>query len=287
MSRIIFTLFLFIFAARVSVAQINPKSQKDFNNLQVFSEKGDYKAGLFYSKKSEKFIAKKTSVSSTETLLLLCYKAHFLNQLDNKQEYLAYLPEIDRRISAAIKESNPSALLAVYKQYSTLYFTDGIYSKGDSLYTAIKANSSKLLPLEREQLEYYKLYADYKKGYLNEVSALCTTHIDYLTTHAIYDSVYKKDKILQKKLNKDEIKERYYWAGRYLGLQLRALMDNGLSDTAFAKIEKYEKDFSNILASKKGLMAEIYYIKGLCYLKQDEFKKAEKEFHSASATAKD
>jgi CHAT domain-containing protein len=278
----------FVFLIDAAHAQLNKKTVNEFSNLQLFSENGDYRAGLFYSKKSEKFIAKKSGAQSTETLLLNSYKAFFNDKLDHTQDYEQALAKIKALYPLSQKDPTKSNLLKVYKVLSDLYFDKGLYAATDSIQQFLKQHERELLPFERLELTYYTELSNARKGYLNEVSKEIDGNLKKIQKVMEYDSVYHKktNAIYFSVLSPEEQGRRLELYGKFLTLKAGVLIENGLSDSALVFIDRNYQALKKKIDPYRAIVAEIHYIKGSCYLKNDEFAAAEKEFKEALALAK-
>ena len=286
-SIVILSLFLFL-SSNSAHAQLNKKTQKEFNRLELFSNNGDYKAGVFYCKKSEKFIAKKSGNKPVELLLLNSYKAYFNDKIDETEAYNEALTKVKALYPLAQKDSSKSNLLKVYKVLSELYFDKGMYTSTDSIQQFLMLHEHQLLPFERLELNYYTSYSNYKKGYLNEVASQIDGNLKKLSTRFESDSVYlkKTNNIYFTVLSPEESKDRLELYGKFITLKSNVLIENGLSDSALVFIDKHYELYHKQLNQHKDIVSEIHYIKGLCYHSNDEYALAEHEFKEAFALAK-
>ena len=277
-----------VFLSPLAQAQLNRKVANEFSGLALFSENGDYRGGLFYSNKSEKFIAKKTGAQSTETLLLHSYKAYFNDKLDNKKAYEKALAKINTLYPLAKKDSSLSNLLKVYKVLSDLYFDKGLYTATDSIQQFLKENKQRLLPFERLELSYYNEWSRARKGYLNEVSKAIDEDLKNIQKALENDSIYNKknNTVYFSVLSPEDQGYRMELLGKFLTLKANVLIENGLSDSALAFIDRHYSANKKRIDPYKAVVAEIHFIRGLCYLNNDEFPLAEKEFKEALALSK-
>ncbi len=278
----------FVFFSSLAQAQLNRKTAKEFSDLALFSENGDYRGGLFYSNKSEKFIAKKTGAQSTESLLLQSYKAYFNDKLDNNAAYEKALAKIKTLYPLAKKDSSLSNLFKVYKVLCDLYFDKGLFTATDSIQQFLKEHERRLLPFERLELSYYTQWSKSQKGYLNEVSKDVEVDLKKIQKSLEYDSIYHKktNTIYFSVLSSEDQGYRMELYGKFLTLKGNVWIENGLSDSALAFIDRHYATNKKKIDPYKAIVAEIHYIRGLCYLKNDEFSQAEKEFKEALALSK-
>jgi|GEM_PF-3441257 len=287
------TLFLFFtvgfsFFSNTISAQLNKKTVKEFNRLELFSNNGDYRAGHFYSKKIDKFVAKKSGPKSTEYVLLKAYQAYFFDKLDRTEESKQALGTLNHLYPLTKQDSTKSNLLKVYKTLSDLYFDKGLYASTDTIQEFLTAHEKQLLPFERLELSYYRCLSNYKKGFLNETSNEIDVHLKKVQTSLEYVSVYlkKSNKIYYTILSPEDYTDRLVLYGKYITLKANVLIENGLSDSALVYIDRHYSELKKKLDLHKDILAELHYLKGTCYLKNDEFSKAEHEFKEGLALAK-
>ncbi|MDB5274212.1 MAG: hypothetical protein JWO58_2579 [Chitinophagaceae bacterium] len=284
--------FIFVtctfFLLNTASAQLNRKTAKEFSSLQLYAENGDYRGGLFYTNKSQKFIAKKSGAQSTEYLLLMSYKAYFNDKLDHVAESEKALAAVRALYPNAKKDTRKSNLFKVYKVLSDLYFDKGLYTATDSIQQFLKQHEREMLPFERQELKYYSSLSDFKEGYLNEVCSSIDADLKKIQKHFEYDSVYHKktNTIYYSVLHAEEYGSRLELYGKFLTLKASVLVENGLSDSALVFIDHQYGQLKKKLDPYKAIIADIHYLKGLCYFKNDEFAAAEKEFKEALALAK-
>ena len=288
-NAIAYLFFLYIlFISNLLQAQLHVKTVKEFNRLEVFLQNGDFKAGAFYCKKLDKFIVKKTGAKSSENLLLASYKAFFNDKLDNKAETEQALSKVKALYAGIKKDSSKSNLLKVCKVLSDLYFDKGLYAATDSIQQFLLQHQHQLLPYERLQLKYYTSISDFRKGYLNEVNHRIDGYLKKSEATLKSDTIYlkKTNKIAFSVLSKEQYVDHLELYNKFVLLKAKVLIENGLADSALAFIEKqYELQKKNI-ADHKSIEATIHELKGLSYLNNDEYAKAEHEFKSALALSK-
>lgn len=278
--NILLTAFLGFFLLLQSAAQ-KSAFEADFIQLAVFSEQADYKAGYFYAKKVLAAVTKKTRAQDIDLLRSNCYLAVFADRLDKQTEVAAARREIQHYLPALGEAANISRMAATYSVFCDFYFQRGIYTT-DSVYAAIK-NLIPLLPTyDRELITYYQYESLFHKGFLNKVTAETEFHTQAVAARLMKDSVFTASGSMQlAELNENEKSIRENLAASYILLKAHAYLENGLSDSAIAYLQKNAPG----ITAREGHKARYHYLLAQCYLNNLEYNTAEKEFKAASALA--
>lgn len=254
--------------------------EADFIQLSVFAEQADYKAGYFYSQKTLAAITKKAHAQPIDVLRSNCYLALFADRLDKESEVRTARNEIQKYLPALTDAANKSQIAETFSVFCDFYFQRGIYTKTDSVYASIKNLIPMLPPYDRELISYYHYEALFHKGFLNKVTAETDARKNSLAMRLTSDSVFDaSNKLIFKELNENEKRIRENLVIHYTLLKGRAYLENGLSDTAVAYLNKNASGIGN----QEGGKARYHYLLGQCYLSNLEYHLAEKEFKSASA----
>jgi hypothetical protein len=267
-------------------AQKQASFEKEFIQLDLLADKGDYKSGLFYAKRVLPFVQKKSGGNQLNTLRTYCYLAFFYDKLDHLKEVDATLIRINKLLPVAFDKKNPAGAIKIYALLSEFYYQRGIYTTGDSIYNFINANKSALLPFEKELINYYHLIALYQKGFLNEACQKIDPAISIAETLLDNDSVRSASgEIKYVILSKNDKAERKNLLAKFILLKGMVYLKNGMPDSSLFFLDKHQSLLKEEFSSHEGYMARIHYLQGLDHLENNEDGLAEDELKKAASLA--
>ncbi len=254
--------------------------EADFTQLAVFSEQADYKAGYFYSKKVHTAISNKPHAQDIDLLRSNCYLALFADRLDKQSEVAAARTEIQKFLPALSEAANVSRIAVTYSVFCDFYFQRGVYTKTDSVYASIKNLIPLLPPYDRELISYYHYESLLYKGFLNRVTAETEFHKNIVATRLVKDSIFNAAGSMQlAELSESEKTIRENLTADFIILKAQAYLENGLSDSAIAYLQKN----NSAISTKEGNKARYHCLLAQCHQNNLEYHLAEKEFKTASA----
>ena len=271
------SVFFFLFFLQ-SIAQKN-SSEADFIQLELFAEQADYKGGYFYAKKLISTLEKKGS--EINILRSNCFLAYFSDMLNKSEDVEKAQKVIKNYLPALSKAENIQHLASTFSIYSNYYVERGIYLEIDSTIQTIKPLLALLPPYDREQILYYQLLSLSNKGFFNKVIQQTDKHLKTVLSGLPIDTLFDTEKggymIAEINANNKSLRENLI--ANFILLKGKAYLDNGLSDSAIAYLQKNE-----ILVSKtEGNRAKYTSLLGYCFLENNEYARAEKEFKTASS----
>lgn len=275
----IFTTSVLFFLLFLHGAAQKASYEADFVQLELFEEQADYKGGYFYSKKLLSTLDKKGS--EINILRANCFLAYFSDMLDKSADLKSSRKTIQQHIPALSQAENIQSLAATFSIYSDYFVQQGLFPEIDSTLQSIKPLLALLPPYDRERIQYYQLLSLYNKGFLNKVIQQTDAHVKTvaggLVTDTLFDAanggyVYGEVNAGNKILRENLITN-------LLLLKANAYLNNGLSDSAVAYLQKNE----SMISRREGNYAKYHALLAQCYLENDEYHEAEKEFKTASA----
>ncbi len=253
--------------------------EPDFTQLEIFAEQGDYKGGFFYSKKLISTLEKKGS--EINLLRSNCFLAYFSEMLDKSADLAAAQRAVHKYLPALSKTENTYAVASAFSIYADYFVHRGQFLEIDSAFQLVKKELVLLPPYDRERIQYYQLLSLAGKGYLNKVIQQTDNHVKTVQGCIPRDTLFDlaNGGYMVAELTASNRNLRENLIANLILLKGKAYLDNGLTDSAIAYLQKNE----SLISRREGNNAKYHSLLGYCFLDNDEYHLAEKEFKTASA----
>jgi CHAT domain-containing protein len=279
---------LFLISVSMTILCISTQAQKgienDFTQISILGDQADYKGGYFYTKKTLAFILRKEKENEINLLRATCYLALFADKLDKKEEVALALQDIQRLLPALTKEVYKKDIAATFEVYCDFYHQRGIFITTDSVYNILQKNTFTLPPYDKELINYYHLYAQYKMGFLNDVSSSVNKNIAIVQSIQLSDSIFNNSgEINYQTLDATHVKLHQNLLAKYILLKGYVYLENGYSDSTIAYTKKELSYIKQEIHNREGYKAQLFYLQALGYIDQLEYASATHTLKSASA----
>ncbi len=267
--KLALVLLVFFYTLALKAEYAN-EIETEFLIIQEFAEKGDYSAGLFYTKNLKNRIVQESGEQSLDYLELSYYFLRFNYELSKQEEYQLNLTEFQLLYDQfTVQKSNEKRCLSITLNLVELFFLQG---KCESSLPFLEKFKDKFTEgsYEAIRLNTSLFYAEYMQGKLN-------------TSEGHVDLEIKKIKSL---CLKDSLEKHFELYSSLMEIKVLILLEQGLETQAVKTLEEHEDQLLAGLKKRPEYPSRIYYYKGIVEYKKGEFRSAEKLFKKASGISR-